>query len=126
MTPQERDAIETLLAVERGRAAANEAGLVAELASIVEASDQANLDDEHDPEGATVGYERARLASLLDEARIHLARIEQVAARLGDGTYGVCDRCGNPIAFERLAAHPVAVTCVACQERKARSPLHRR
>ncbi len=126
MTPEERTTIEGTLAIERARTAANEAGLVAEVESIVEASAQANLDDEHDPEGATVGYERARVASLLAEARTRLSQLDRAAARLRAGMYGACERCRRPIAFERLAAYPAAVMCVACEADRARSPLHRR
>jgi len=126
MTREERAALEGLLAVERERTAANESGLADELDSIVEASAQANLDDEHDPEGATVGYERARVASLLAEARTRLVQLDQATQRLRTGTYGTCRPCGRPIAFERLAAYPVAVTCVACEAGRSRSPLQRR
>jgi RNA polymerase-binding transcription factor DksA len=114
MTPDERAAVEKLLAAERGRVAATEAGLVAELAAIVEASDRANLDDEHDPEGSTVAYERARAASLLDAVHQRSAELAAAVERLRAGTYGRCARCGQSIAAERLSAHPTAVTCVSC------------
>ncbi|MDQ6725486.1 MAG: TraR/DksA C4-type zinc finger protein [Actinomycetota bacterium] len=126
MTPEERTTLSAMVAAERRRTAANEAGLVAELESVIEASAQANLDDEHDPEGATVGYERARVASLLAAARARLTRLDQAADRLEAGAYGACGRCGNPIPIERLVAHPAAVTCVACEADRARSPLYRR
>jgi len=116
VTPQDRDAIDALLAGERSRAAANEAGLAAELDAIVDASTQANLDDEHDPEGSTVGYERARVASLLLEAGRRRAQLDAAAVRLHAGTYGICTRCGRGIPFERLMAFPTAVACVGCVE----------
>ena len=105
---------------------AAEAGLAAELEAIVEASDQANLDDEHDPEGATVGYERARVASLLRDAQGRLCRLDEATDRLGAGTYGHCDVCVRPIDFDRLTAYPTASTCVGCATAATRSPLHRR
>ncbi len=126
MTPKERAAVEALLAHERERAAASEASLVAEHRAIVEASAQANLDDEHDPEGATVGFERARVASLLSEARRRSSEIDQAMERLDAGTYGTCERCGQPIALERLTAYPMAVTCVSCAAGSFASPLRRR
>jgi len=116
VTPQDLDAIGALLAGERARAAANEAGLAAELAAIVEASAQANLDDEHDPEGSTVGYERARVASLLQEAGCRMDQLDKAAERLHAGTYGICTRCGRQIASERLIAFPTARSCVGCVE----------
>lgn len=71
-------------------------------------------DDEHDPEGATVAYERQHVAALLEQARQHLAAIEAAARKLGEGTYDRCDVCGGPIGAERLAARPAALTCVRC------------
>jgi RNA polymerase-binding transcription factor DksA len=71
-------------------------------------------DDEHDPEGATVAFERQHVAALLEQAREHLAAIEAAVRKLDAGTYGVCDGCGGPIGAERLAARPAALTCVRC------------
>ena len=126
MTPKERDAIAALLAHERERVAARVASLAAEHRAIVESSTQANLDDEHDPEGATVGFERARVASLLSEARRRSSEIDQAVERLDAGTYGTCEHCGQQIAFERLTAYPTALTCVSCATGSLASPLRRR
>lgn len=125
MTPDEQATLEALLVAERQRVVATGAGLVAELRSIVEASDHANLDDEHDPEGATVGYERARVASLLEGARSRLSQLDQAADRLRTGAYGACRRCRRPIAPERLGAHPTAEACITCATAPA-LPLRRR
>jgi len=80
---------------------------------IVAASAEANLDDEHDPEGATVGFERAQVLALLEQARAHLADLDQALAR-DEVAYGRCAGCGEPIANERLEALPAATTCVSC------------
>jgi DnaK suppressor protein len=71
-------------------------------------------DDEHDPEGATVAFERQHVAALLEQAREHLAAIDIALRKLDSGTYGVCEVCGEPIGAERLAARPAALTCVRC------------
>lgn len=71
-------------------------------------------DDEHDPEGATVAFERQHVSALLEQAREHLAAIEAAKRKLDAGTYGVCDGCGGPIGAERLVARPAALTCVRC------------
>ena len=71
-------------------------------------------DDEHDPEGATIGFERAQVASLLEVARSRLVELDRARERLADGTYGTCRHCGGPIEIERLTAHPTAPSCVAC------------
>ena len=43
-----------------------------------------------------------------------VAALDDALRRLAEGRYGVCDRCGQPIGAERLAARPAAVTCVRC------------
>ena len=89
------------------------AGIVA---SVAEGS--SGGDDEHDPEGATVAYERQHVAALQAQARAHLADIGAALRKLDDGRYGVCDRCGQPIGDARLAARPAALTCVRCAARR--------
>ena len=120
MTPQEQAAIEALVFAEHQNAAASEESLVAEYAGIVDASVDANLDDEHDPEGATVGYERARVASLLRQARGRLSALAAARVRIRTGVYGDCGQCGQPISFDRLMAFPTAVTCVSCAKGSTR------
>jgi DnaK suppressor protein len=93
------------------------AALEREFSGIVEASGQANADDEHDPEGATIAFERQHVAALLGQARQHLADIDAALRRIDDGSYGVCERCGQPIAEGRLEARPTAATCVTCAPR---------
>jgi DnaK suppressor protein len=73
-------------------------------------------DDEHDPEGATIGFERAQVVALVTAARRHLAEIDAAEARLRAGTHGTCERCGEPMAEERLVARPTARVCVGCAE----------
>ncbi|MBO2444913.1 TraR/DksA C4-type zinc finger protein [Actinomadura nitritigenes] len=81
---------------------------------VVEASAQSNVDDEHDPEGATIAFERARIEASLNRAEARLAEIDGALRRLAGGAYGTCERCGGPIAPERLEARPTARTCVTC------------
>jgi len=95
-------------------ARARVAALTAQLAGIVETASASSGDDEHDPEGQTIAYDRAQVAALLAAARHDLAEIAAARARVAAGTYGVCERCGRPIAPERLEARPTARTCVAC------------
>jgi RNA polymerase-binding protein DksA len=89
-----------------------------DLADVVAAASDVATDDEHDPEGATIAYERARTAALVDQAADHIADIDHALERIGAGTYGVCDRCGNAIASQRLMARPIARTCIDCATRK--------
>lgn len=71
-------------------------------------------DDEHDPEGHTIAFERQQVASLLREARSHLIDVERAIARIEAGTYGSCESCSHPIASERLAALPATRICIDC------------
>jgi RNA polymerase-binding transcription factor DksA len=88
-----------------------------EFDGIVASAALVGADDEHDPEGATIAFERAQLSALLDQARTRLAELDQALERLSTGSYGICQRCGQPIAPARLAARPAARTCIACASR---------
>ena len=90
------------------------AGLERERLGIVAAAESANADDEHDPEGATLAYEREHVAALIGAARDGLAEIDLAFARLADGSYGLCVVCHRQIPAERLAARPTALTCTTC------------
>jgi DnaK suppressor protein len=98
----------------RAEAAAEVVALEGDLRAVFEASRESNADDEHDPEGSTIAYERAQLTAVLDATRRRLTDLDEALARLDLGTYGVCERCGRPIPAERLEARPSARTCVAC------------
>jgi RNA polymerase-binding transcription factor len=94
------------------------ASLEREFDGIVEAARDASTDDEHDPEGATLAFERQHVAALAQAARERLADIDAALARLADGSYGACQTCGQPIGAERLAARPAARTCIGCTRRR--------
>ncbi|WP_299957240.1 TraR/DksA C4-type zinc finger protein [uncultured Modestobacter sp.] len=94
--------------------------LTREFDEVVAASRSSNADDEHDPEGATIAFERQQVAALLDQAHRRLADVDAALARAEAGDYGTCDSCGRPIASERLAARPQARTCITCASRPAR------
>jgi DnaK suppressor protein len=104
---------EVLLA-EEARAKERMAALGRELTGIAEAAAQPGTDDEHDPEGATLAFEREHTAALLARAREQITEIDAAIGRLDDGTYGTCVRCGQPVGEDRLAARPAAATCIRC------------
>ncbi|CAN5896089.1 TraR/DksA C4-type zinc finger protein [soil metagenome] len=101
--------VEALIARQRERTVARIAALTRDFEALIESTDSA--DDEHDPEGATAAFERAQVAALISQARAQLTELDHARERLDDGTYGVCGRCGRPIAVERLRARPTARTC---------------
>jgi len=109
--------VREVLRAERQATLARIGALAGELDDIVTASAGSNIDDEHDPEGSTIAFERAQIATLLREARAYLRELDRASARLEAGGYWACERCGGPIAEERLAARPAARTCVGCANR---------
>ena len=108
---------ESLLA-ERERALSLAAALDREFAGIAAAASEAGTDDEHDPEGATLAFERQHTAALLTQALEQIAEIDAAIGRLDEGTYGICVRCGQPVGQDRLGARPAAATCVRCAQHK--------
>ncbi|MFI2753184.1 TraR/DksA family transcriptional regulator [Cellulomonas sp. P22] len=101
-------------AVERHRAS------LGDVTDIVDASRDTSTDDEHDPEGATIAFERAQADALARSAVAQVAEIDAALARLDAGTYGRCEVCGEPVAAARLEARPAARTCIRC----ASNPRH--
>ena len=101
-----------LLAEDRSATEQRLADLRAQFTRVVEASEGSNADDEHDPEGSTIAYERTQLGALVGQAERHLADVEAALARVAEGTYGRCEVCGRPIPAARLEARPTATRCV--------------
>jgi RNA polymerase-binding transcription factor len=102
------------LITDRARTLAQVDATAADFDDIVAAADTVATDDEHDPEGATIAFERSRVAALTEQGRRHLAELDRALTALAAGRYGVCERCGGPVGDERLTARPSATTCIAC------------
>jgi DnaK suppressor protein len=100
------------LELERTRTLALLALLSRDFDGIVAASADSNADDEHDPEGATIAFERSQAGTMITQARDRLAEIEAALERVHGGTYGTCEVCGARIPDGRLEARPTARTCV--------------
>lgn len=92
--------------------------LNAQHADLVAAAAGASADDEHDPEGTTLAWDREQVAALQRQAEADVAELAAARARIAAGTYGVCEVCGRPIAAERLAARPTARACITCASRR--------
>jgi RNA polymerase-binding transcription factor DksA len=99
---------------ERRRLASQVGSLQREFDAIVESSELVSTDDEHDPDGSTVAFERQMVAGLLKEARHQHGEIDAALARVDAGTYGRCAECGERISPERLDALPATTVCVRC------------
>ena len=106
--------LQRAIADERARTNARIDSLTDDFDEIVAASESVATDDEHDPEGATIAFERQQIASLILLAEQRLAELDLAMQGLKDGTYGVCVDCGTQIPMERMLARPTATHCVAC------------
>ena len=49
-----------------------------------------------------------------------IAKIDKALSRIGDGSYGVCNKCGDDIGLSRLKARPVATLCISCKKEQER------
>ena len=89
-----------------------------ELAGLMrDAGDGAGLDQAD--VGAT-SFERDHELTVLAKERETLAQIDRALSHIDDGSYGVCDLCGNPIGKNRLMAVPHATLCMSCKQREER------
>jgi len=88
-----------------------------DLAGLADAQRDTATDDEHDPEGATLAFERAQADSLARSALAQIAELDAALARVAEGAYGWCEVCGEPIGAARLEARPAARTCIRCAAR---------
>jgi DnaK suppressor protein len=75
-------------------------------------------DDQADT--GTKTFEREQEISLANNLLERITQVERAIDRLGEGNYGWCERCGNAIPVERLAAFPSATLCVSCKQLEER------
>ncbi len=85
-----------------------------DLIGLFDAQRHTATDDEHDPEGATLAFERAQADALAQAALGQVEEADAALARLAAGRYGRCEVCGEPISPGRLEARPAARTCIRC------------
>jgi DnaK suppressor protein len=71
-------------------------------------------------DGTTEAVSRLTDVGVVDSLNATEERIERALAKLDEGTYGICDRCGKPIPAARLEVAPESVLCVACASAAAR------
>jgi DnaK suppressor protein len=61
--------------------------------------------------------ERSQVIAVVRALRSNLRDVERALSKMAGGTYGICERCGQPISIERLEALPWAVLCIDCKQR---------
>jgi DnaK suppressor protein len=65
-------------------------------------------------EGTSEAIGRIERVGQADVLAAKLEEVSRALAKIDEGTYGLCDRCGSPIADERLEARPTSVLCIRC------------
>ena len=93
-------------------------GISADIADLIRDSGDGAGDDQADAGSKT--YEREQEMSILANDQNLLLQTERALARLADGTYGICESCGNAVGKLRLQALPAATLCISCKEREDR------
>ena len=115
LTLRERRALRAVMQQELGVLDEQIDSLQRAFDDIVSANEQANTDDEHDPEGTTIAFERSQVSALLRQAHEDRTALGAAMDRVdGDPGYGVCTECGAFIGAERMLALPAASRCIAC------------
>jgi len=76
--------------------------------------------DSHMADSASETLDREMELSLGDNAEHLIESIDAALARIDDGSYGNCERCGKPIASDRLEALPWATKCIECKRLEER------
>jgi DnaK suppressor protein len=67
---------------------------------------------------ATAESDRAFTLRIRDRERRLIRKIQAALQRIDDGTYGVCEDCGEDISIQRLKARPVTRLCINCKARQ--------
>jgi DnaK suppressor protein len=76
--------------------------------------------DEENADAGTFTFERERDLSIENNVRDLLGKIDRALARIEDGTYGLCSRCGKPIEKARLKALPYVDLCIKDAQAQSR------
>ncbi len=79
-----------------------------------------SVHDQHPADVGTETSEREKDVTILEMIEAQLAEVQYALRRLDEGTYGVCEACGKPIAEARLEARPAARFCVQDQAKAER------
>jgi DnaK suppressor protein len=120
LSAEQHTMLRDVLIADREATEALIARLIDDLDSFTDARKDGATDDEHDPEGPTLAFERSQSTAILEQTRQHFAQIETAMLRLDDGSFGVCATCGKDIPFARLEVRPYSTQCVNCASKARR------
>ena len=93
--------------------------------SVDDSISELSSNDQHPADIGSETFEREKDLSILEQVEAELADVEHALRRLEDGTYGICEACGQPIDEARLEALPAARFCLkdqAAAEQELRRP----
>ena len=68
-------------------------------------------------DAAAVTAERTEVLGVVESLKAQLVNVDRALAHIDDGTYGICENCGQPITAARLEARPASVLCIDCKTR---------
>jgi RNA polymerase-binding protein DksA len=117
-TPEEVEEVRAELAADAARLRAEVQVAETDLQVLLRDYGEGAGEDQADIGSKT--FEREHEMSLANNSRDLLLQTERALARIRNGTYGLCESCGNPIGKARLQAFPRATLCVACKQREER------
>lgn len=86
--------------------------------SLEDDTQELSMRDDHIGDLATATFDRELDEGLEEGAERRLEQVEHALARIDEGTYGICEACGRPIAEERLRAVPWATLCIDDQRKR--------
>lgn len=70
-------------------------------------------------DSAQATAERGKVLALVERLREQLREVDHALRKIADGSYGICERCGQPIGAERLEALPYSTLCVSCKQKQS-------
>ncbi|HEX2361235.1 MAG TPA: TraR/DksA family transcriptional regulator [Jiangellaceae bacterium] len=117
-TAAELAEVRALLEAEAARLRNEISEAESDIADLLRDSSDTGGEDQADTGSKT--FEREHEMSLAASHREILGQTERALSRIDDGTYGVCESCGNPIGKARLQAFPRATLCMTCKQREER------
>jgi RNA polymerase-binding protein DksA len=121
LTKKERDDLRARLLDEQQELRAQLAGIEEDTfaATQSEMTGDVGLDDEMADAG-TATFEREKDLSIEQNVRDLLQKIDRALARMEEGTYGICERCGKPIEKARIKALPYVDLCIKDAQAQSR------
>jgi DnaK suppressor protein len=117
LTQRQQTSLRTHLATDRERTTLLIQDIDEEMGAISSSRRDTATDDEHDPEGPTLAFERSQASAVRAQSVRHLVEIDAALLRMDEGTYGLCTACRGRVALGRLQVRPQAAHCIQCAER---------